>query len=180
MPLFYKGKGDKGSSSIGKKKIPKDNPVIVALGDLDELNSFIGFARSLVQDKSLSQKLEKVQQDLFIIQAETAWFLYPKFKAPKIEEKKIQVMETEINALEEKIQPERAFVLPGSNTSSAALHLLRSVARRAERSMFIVSKKKKVSQEVLTYLNRLSSYLYALARMEAHRKKIKETKPTYK
>ncbi|OGN33876.1 MAG: ATP:cob(I)alamin adenosyltransferase [Candidatus Wildermuthbacteria bacterium RIFCSPHIGHO2_01_FULL_48_25] len=180
MPLFYTGKGDKGSSSIGKKRIPKDNPIVCALGDLDELNSFVGFARAFLKNKTLSKKLERVQQDLFIIQAETAWFLYPKFKAPKLKEERIRAVEKEIDEMERKIQPERSFVLPGSNTSSALLHVLRSVARRSERSMFIVSKKKKVSKEVLTYLNRLSSYLYALARMEAHGKKIKETKPTYK
>lgn len=180
MPLFYTGKGDKGSSSIGKKKIPKDNPVVCALGDLDELNSFVGFARALLKNKTLSKKLERVQQDLFIIQAQTAWFLYPKFKAPKMEAKKIGRMEKEIEGMEKKIKPERAFVVPGSNTSSALLHVLRSVARRSERSMFVVSKKKRVPKEVLTYLNRLSSYLYALARMEANAKKIKETKPTYK
>lgn len=179
MPLFFTGKGDKGSSAIGKKKVPKDNPILVALGELDELNSFIGFARSLVQGQKLSQKLEQVQQDLFIIQAKTAWLLFPKFKAPKLQKKKIADMEKEIIALEKHIKPERSFVLPGGNTASALLHLLRSVARRTERALFVVSKKKKVDQEVLTYLNRLSSYLYALARMEAREKNIKETKPTY-
>ncbi|MBI2642519.1 MAG: cob(I)yrinic acid a,c-diamide adenosyltransferase [Candidatus Wildermuthbacteria bacterium] len=179
MPLFYTGKGDKGSSVVGKKKVPKDSPVIIALGDLDELNSFIGFARALVKEKILAQKLERVQQDLFIIQAQIAWFLYPKFKAPKLREERIRSIEREIDRLERVIQPERSFILPGSNTSSALLHVLRSVARRAERNMFVVSRKRKVPNEVLTYLNRLSSYFYALARREAHRKKIKETKPTY-
>lgn len=180
MPLFYTGKGDKGSSNIGKKKYQKDHPVLEALGELDELNSFIGFARSLLREKVLSQKLENIQQDLFIIQARIAWFLFPKFQSPQLKEEKIREMEKEIGSLEKKIKPERAFVLPGANVPSSLLHLLRSVARRAERKIFVVSKKYKVPGEILTYINRLSSYLYALARMEAHRKKIKETKPTYR
>lgn len=178
--LFYTGKGDKGSSRIGKKKFPKDHPVLEALGELDELNSFVGFARSFFKNKKLSQKLENVQQNLFIIQARLAWILFTKFKSPQLVEEKIQDMEKEIQDLEKKIKPERSFVLPGTNTSSALLHLLRSVARRVERKAFVVSKNHKVPQEILTYLNRLSSYLYALARMEAFRKNNKETKPTYK
>lgn len=187
MSLFYTGKGDKGSSHIGKKKYPKDHPVLVVLGELDELNSFIGLTRSLLKDKKLVLKLENVQQDLFIIQAKTAWFLFPKFKAPEFSEQKIKVMEKEIAGMEKRIRPERAFVLPGANVASSWLHVLRSVARRTERNMFSLSrlnggqaKKYKVPPEILTYLNRLSSYLYALARMEAFKKNIKEKKPTYR
>lgn len=180
MRLFYTGKGDKGSSIIGKKKVPKDSPILEALGELDELNSFIGVVRSTCKQSQLAQKLQNVQQNLFIIQARIAWFLYPKFTPPELKQEKINSLEQEIESAEKTIKPERGFIISGSNAVSAWLDLLRAVSRRVERKVLTISKKYKVPPEILTYLNRLSSYLYALARLEIHRKKLKEQKPTYR
>ena len=84
MPLFYTGKGDAGTSQVGKKKVPKDSPLLEALGDLDELNSLIGVARSGLEDSELTKKLKQVQEALFIIQARVAWILFPEHKAKEL------------------------------------------------------------------------------------------------
>lgn len=180
MGLFYTGKGDKGSSQIGKKKVAKDSPIVEALGDLDELNSLIGVVKTQTRKPSLAKKLEKVQHNLFIIQARIAWFMYPKFPSPQITEAKIKSMEQEIDAIEKKIKPARGFVVAGSDPVASWLDLLRAVSRRVERSVVKLHKTKPLPQEIITYLNRLSSYLYALARAEVSVKKIKELHPNYK
>ncbi|TSC56912.1 MAG: ATP:cob(I)alamin adenosyltransferase [Parcubacteria group bacterium Greene0714_21] len=188
--LFYTGKGDKGSSVIGKKKFPKDSPVPEVLGELDELNSLIGLFKSTEKGKPFFLKLTKVQETLFIIQARIAWILYPKFSSPQVLGEKIKELEKEIERAEKTIHPERGFVISGTNETSSWLDYLRAVARRVERRAYTLSrlrqgyggqaKKYAVPKEILAYLNRLSSYLYALARLEIHKKKLKEPKPSYK
>ncbi|MDP2735290.1 MAG: cob(I)yrinic acid a,c-diamide adenosyltransferase [bacterium] len=179
MALFYTGKGDKGTSSVGKKKYPKDSPILEALGDLDELNSLLGLMRSSLKKKDLGRKLFLVQENLFIIQARIAWLMFTKFTSPQMTQEKIRKMELEIEAMEKSIRPERGFIIPGENETASWLDLARAVARRAERSTARLNKKRKLPQEVLTYLNRLSSYLYALARLEISRTNTKERKPRY-
>ncbi|MBI2123752.1 MAG: cob(I)yrinic acid a,c-diamide adenosyltransferase [Candidatus Wildermuthbacteria bacterium] len=180
MTFFYTGKGDKGSSHIGKKKYPKDSPIVEALGDLDELNSLLGVVRTQIRKPRLVKKLEGVQENLFIIQARIAWLMYPKFSSPQMTEKKIKAMEQEINAIEKKIQPKRGFVISGFDPVASWLDMLRAVSRRAERRVVKLHKTRALPQEIITYLNRLSSYFYALARVEISAKKIKEPNPTYK
>ena len=177
--FFYTGKGDKGKSQIGKKKIPKDSPIFEALGDLDELNSLVGLVKSSIKDKPLQKKLQNTQESLFIIQARVAWILFPQFKAKQLSKKKITELEKEIDAIEQKIQPDRGFVIAGAEYVSAQLDYLRAVSRRAERSLNKLHKKDTLPPEVLAYANRLSSYYYALARYEVYRKKVKEPQPTY-
>ena len=99
MGLFFTGKGDKGSSHIGKKKYPKDSPIVEALGDLDELNSLLGVVKTQIHRVGLSKKLEKIQENLFIIQARVAWLMYPKFPSPQITKDKIRAMEKEEDAI---------------------------------------------------------------------------------
>lgn len=180
MALFYTGKGDRGKSSIGGKKYPKDSPIMEALGDLDELNSLLGVVKTHIRKPSLAKKLEKIQENLFIIQARIAWLMYPKFPSPQMTEGKIKAMEQEIDAIEKKIQPERGFVISGSDPVASWLDMLRAVSRRAERRVVKLHKTQPLPQEVIAYLNRLSSYLYALARLEVSVKKIKEPRPTYR
>jgi cob(I)alamin adenosyltransferase len=180
MGLFYTGKGDKGSSHIGKKKYPKDSPIVEALGDLDELNSLLGVVKTQVHKPRLAKKLEGVQENLFIIQARIAWLMYPKFPSPQMTDEKIRAMEQEIDSIEKKVKPERGFVISGSDSIASWLDMLRAVSRRVERRVVKLHKTQPLPQEILTYLNRLSSYLYALARAEVAAKKIKESRPTYK
>lgn len=178
MPLFYTGKGDKGKSLVGKKKYPKDSPILEALGDVDELNSLLGVIRSRGK-RDLDQRLFLLQENLFIIQAQIAWLMFQKFRSPKITQKKVQVMEQEIKRMEKRIKPERGFIIPGENEQASWLDYARAVSRRAERSAVKLNRKHKLTPELLTYLNRLSSYLYALARLEIAHSKIIEKRPQY-
>ncbi|MDA1337379.1 MAG: cob(I)yrinic acid a,c-diamide adenosyltransferase [bacterium] len=190
MALFYTGKGDKGSSVIGKKKYSKDSPIMEALGDLDELNSLLGVIRS-TSEKDLNQKLFVVQENLFIIQARVARIMFNKpekprgprasmgFKGPELTQEKILKMEQEIEKIEKKIQPERGFIIPGENKEAAWLDYARTGARRAERAVVKLAKKEKLPEELVAYLNRLSGYLYALARLEISKSKTKEKNPRY-
>ena len=179
MGLFYTGKGDKGTSQVGKKKIPKDSPILEALGDLDELNSLVGVTRSSLKDKRLQAKLKHAQEALFIIQARVAWIMFPEHKTKVLATKRIKELEQEIDAIEETIQPERGFIIPGEHTTAAQLDYIRAVSRRVERKIDTLHKKHPLPPEILAYMNRLSSYLYALARLEIFKAKVKESKPKY-
>tara|TARA_Y100000310_G_C20672931_1_gene811280 strand:- start:1718 stop:2260 length:543 start_codon:yes stop_codon:yes gene_type:complete len=180
MALFYTGKGDTGKSLVGKKKYKKDSPILQAFGDLDELNSLLGLARATLKKRDINKKLTAVQESLFIIQARLAWIMYQKFDPPEIPAAKIKNMEKEIENIEKKIKPRHEFIIPGAHISAAWLDYSRAVARRVERSAVRLNKQHKLPQEVLTYLNRLSSYLYALARLEIAKAKTKESTPQYR
>jgi len=166
-------------SVVGKKKYPKDSPIMEALGDLDELNSLLGVIR-ITAKKELKQKIFLVQENIFIIQARIAWIMFKKLESPQLAKNKIQKMEREIDEIEKRIQPERGFVISGENEQASWLDYARAVARRTERSVLRLSKKQKLPEELVAYLNRLSGYLYALARLEISENKIREKKPQYK
>lgn len=176
--FYFTGKGDRGKSKIENKRMDKDSLIMEVLGEVDELNSLIGLAKNYL-NKKYQQKLTEIQNNLFIIQANISWFMYPKFEKPKVEKGKIEKLEQEIKKIEKKIKEQKSFVIYGSNKDSAWLDYLRAITRRVERRMVDLNKKYKLSLEILSYLNRLSSYFYALARFVAYNKKIKEEKPWY-
>jgi cob(I)alamin adenosyltransferase len=175
---LYSKKGDSGRSIIGKKKISKDNKVLDLLGELDELNSLIGVVKNYL--KKYRKQLHQVQEDLFIIQANISFLLYPKFNLPKFNQDKVLRLESEINKIEKTIKLPNRFVIPGKEINSAWLHYLRAVVRRIERKIIVIKKNHKISPVIISYLNRLSSYFYALALNEVYRKKLKEDYPNYK
>ena len=177
IALFFTKEGDEGKSKIRNKKISKTNLILETLGELDELNSLIGIVKNIV--KKYRKELHQIQENLFIIQAQIAWFLYPKFKKPEIKKGKIKYLEERIIKIENKIKPERGFIIPGREINSAWLHYLRTAARRVERRIIALDKKYKLDHNTLSYMNRLSSYLYALAREIVYDKKLKEDKPKY-
>jgi cob(I)alamin adenosyltransferase len=174
--MLYTGKGDGGTTKIfgcDQQRISKSSAVIEALGALDELNSWIGFCRA----KNAGLKtLERVQQNLFIIQAEVAG-------APgkTIIKTKVSALGREVNAIEKKLPPIKSFFLPGATLLGGALDYARTLARRAERAVVRAREEnpKLIGPFSLAYLNRLSSLLYALARLANHKSGIKETPPTY-
>jgi len=170
--MLYTGKGDDGTTYFfgSKERFGKDTPLVEALGTLDELNSLLGFVRAKI--KQNKKVIEDVQQDLFIIQAELAR------ADKKIEESKVRDMEKLIGEIENKLPPIKTFFVPGANEESALLDFARTVSRRAERR--VVALEKKPSQFTLAYLNRLSSLLYALARLQGQKGGKVEKKPTYR
>lgn len=176
--MFYTGKGDKGESHIGKKKYPKDSPILEALGTLDELNSLLGWLRS-DKEGEFNDRLKSVQESLFLVQANIGHLLAPEFSVPTFPEEKIRQIEEEIEGMEKEIDPERGFVVSGEQEIASQLDYARAVSRRAEREVFRLTHEYDIHQDILTYLNRLSSYLYALARYSAFTDRIKESHPRY-
>jgi cob(I)alamin adenosyltransferase len=177
---FFTGKGDGGRSSFGKKNLPKDNALFDLLGDLDELNSWIGFAR-VGLGKNASRVLKSIQETLFVIQAEMTviGFGYEARGFRKIDARRTKDLESVIRVLDKKLPAMKKFVLPGGSEPAARLDIARVIARRAERSAVRFGRKKKLSPEPLRYLNRLSSLLFALARHANRRGGVKEKNPGY-
>jgi cob(I)alamin adenosyltransferase len=175
MEFFNLGSGDKGKSCFGKKWISKTCPEIEALGSIDELNSLMGLIKNQKISKEFKSILEKIQQDLFVIQAGIAGLL---LKRNKFEIKKDRIVELEnwISSMAKKIDIPKKFVISGSNIQSSWFDYARAVARRAERNALSV---KKADKNNYVYLNRLSSLLFVMARICAKKKGAKESSPLY-
>ena len=179
MGLFYTGQGDQGESKVWQKKIPKDSLEMAALGNLDELNSLLGLIGTQKMPSDIPAVLKEIQENLFIIQANTSSF-NNEGQAPKLAAEKVVAMEKLIDAIEEKVQPRRGFVVPGQTESSAWLDLARTVARRAERSVVAFSRTADVDPVILAYLNRLSGLLFGLGRLAVKDADVTEQNPTYR
>ena len=180
MGVFYTGKGDKGISIVGKTKIDKTSPAIEALGDLDELNSLLGVVKQNVQSSVFNKIILDVQENLFIIQANVAGFMQPEFKPPVFKREKVAELEKIIDDFEKKVKPALKFVVPGATIESAWLDYTRAVCRRAERSVIRHSKGHHVDTTILSYMNRLSSLFFAMARITAKMDRKVERYPQYK
>ena len=181
MGLFYTGKGDGGESELMKgRKVDKTCVEIESLGDLDELNSLLGLIRSRVNDESHKGIIRNIQEDLFTIQANVAVLMYPEtFKVPEFKAEKVKELETIIDEFEKEVNPEKGFVITGEHEDAAWFDYARAVCRRAERSTLKLNKTRPVKPEILAYLNRLSSMLFALARIAAKKLGVSEDHPTY-
>lgn len=182
MGLFYTGKGDQGTSEVWDgKKLDKTSAELTALGDLDELNSLLGLLRSRTPDKNNKKILLSVQEELFTIQANIYLLAIGKLeRAPELGEEKVRMVERIIDTMEEFVGPERGFIIAGEDPEESWLDFARAVSRRAERSAIILNKKASLPKNVLAYLNRLSSLLFAMARASAKKRGKKERGPKYK
>ena len=172
MTIYYTGRGDSGKSEMGAKKIAKDDPVFEALGSLDELNSWLGFCKL----KAKSYNLKAIQDNLFVAQAEIGLKAMGKKSQIKITKSHTQYLEKEIAKIDAIVPPIKKFIIPGGSELSAKLDYARALARRAERAAVRI----KASPELLQYLNRLSSLLFALARLANFKLKLREKNPKYK
>jgi len=170
--MLYSGHGDDGQTTLfGRcKKLSKSSQIIEALGSIDELNSLLGLCRcNAVKQKEIFITLKDIQNDLFIIQAELSG------SDKKIGTKKIEKIERTINKIEKKLPKIKGFIVAGESELSSLLDYARAVARRAERRIAPLKKYKLI----LKYLNRLSSLLFALARLANKNKGVKESHPRY-
>ncbi|MCC1495384.1 cob(I)yrinic acid a,c-diamide adenosyltransferase [Alcanivorax sp. 1008] len=151
--------GDGGETGLADgSRWPKDAPVIAALGDLDELNAMIGMLRSrLAIDQFVL--LDTVQQRLFDLGAELA---VP--GTTRLTDADVSEIEAAVEQLNEQLPPLREFVLPGGHPDAALCHLCRTVARRAERALVAAVRDQQHSATSLRWLNRLSDFLFVLAR----------------
>ncbi|KKR79489.1 MAG: ATP/cobalamin adenosyltransferase [Candidatus Nomurabacteria bacterium GW2011_GWA2_40_9] len=191
--MLYTRKGDNGTTkTFGcDQRISKSSAIAEALGSLDEINSFLG----LVKIKSigvifhleigeiiLADIINRIQQDLFIVQAELAG------ADKKIDEQKVEWLEGIIDGIEKKLPPIKTFFVSGGTELATLCDISRTIARRAERRVVGVSEeielnkdetKKSINKNTLAYLNRLSSILYAFARMVNLNDGITEETPKY-
>ncbi len=185
--MLYTRKGDSGTTKTlhCDQRLSKSSVVAEALGAVDELNSLLGFVKArntspalvLVQGRGLKLMLNHVQQNLFIIQAELAGAAGKTISADKVKK-----MEEAIDKIEKELPPIKSFFIPGATENGALLDYARTVARRAERRVVKAKEENltKLSAPTLAYLNRLSSLLYALARLANHQSGITEQAPDYK
>lgn len=180
----YTKTGDKGTTSLyGGVKVSKGHIRIDAYGTVDELNSAIGLIRSSIPVEKFNHQLIQIQKDLFHIGAELAT---PKEKfylangksrlQHLISEKNISQLENWIDEMEEELPALTHFILPGGNTGASFAHLSRCICRRAERISVALNEIEILREELLKYLNRLSDYLFVLARAIAHKSGHEEIK----
>lgn len=168
MKLYTKS-GDDGSTGLfGGPRVPKCDLRVAAYGEVDETNAAIGMALAGCNDPQIGQRLSEIQADLFVVGAELAT---PLGQDPpnKTTESQIARLEGWIDEASAETKPLRNFVLPGGTSFAAALHFARTVSRRAERAVVLLSQKEHLSSPVIVYLNRLSDLLFAWARLANHR-----------
>lgn len=181
--MLFTRKGDKGKTDTfnQEERISKEGKLPEALGTVDELNSLLGVCKIKAGERPVATNddidvediVGRVQHDLFIVQAELAG-------ADKaIQDEKVKRMEEIIRRIEEELPPITTFFVSGGTELSALLDYARAVARRAERRLISVADEKNISQPTRSYMNRLSSLLFAMARLANAKSGIKEESPTY-
>ena len=163
---IYTKTGDKGYTSlIGGTRVPKHHLRIESYGTVDELNSYIGMIRDQDIAAYDKQVLKEIQDRLFTIGSSLASDPErSKMIIPDLHEADIELLEKEIDNMNEQLPELRHFILPGGNNAISFCHIARCVCRRAERLAVHLSEESKVDEKVNVYLNRLSDYLFVLAR----------------
>jgi len=164
---IYTKTGDKGETSlIGGTRVPKYHPRIEAYGTVDELNSYLGLIRDHDIDEDLKEMLLEIQDRLFTLESQLAHDPETKLTRPlpRIEEADILKLEQAIDQMNEGLDPLRSFILPGGQIVSSHCHVARCICRRAERITIRLSEVHPVEALNIKYLNRLSDYLFVLAR----------------
>lgn len=171
---IYTKTGDDGDTGLfGGGRVPKDHPRVSAYGEIDELNAVIGVARSVDVMPRIDEVLAPVQRDLFSLGALLATPDLEKMREQltkaRISDARIAQLEQAIDDGESELEPLKAFILPGGTPKAAALHVARTVCRRAERAVIHLQRDTAVPQIVIIYLNRLSDLLFVLARVANRR-----------
>jgi cob(I)alamin adenosyltransferase len=161
---IYTKTGDTGETALfGGKRVPKDDPRVRAYGEVDELNACIGFVIAIHLPTFESNVLETIQRDLFTIGAELATPDAAKLRA-SLDAATVGALESVIDSYDPKLKPLKNFILPGGSPKGAALHVARTVCRRAERSVVTLAHTQPINPLIIRYLNRLSDLLFVLAR----------------
>jgi cob(I)alamin adenosyltransferase len=171
---IYTRTGDKGDTGLfGGGRVAKDHPRVEAYGDIDELNAILGMARSVEMMPRIDEVIVPVQRDLFSLGALLATpnpdKVRQQLEKARIDDARIEELERAIDACEAELEPLTAFILPGGTPKSAALHVARTVCRRAERRVIALQHDVELPPIVVRYLNRLSDLLFVLARVANRR-----------
>ncbi len=160
MKIYTRG-GDRGETSLfGGTRVAKNDPRIEAYGTVDELSSFLGAVSDVAE-------IPAIQSDLFEIGAHLASPGTSRF--PGVDASRIEDLERAIDTMESALTPLTTFILPGGSAAAAQLHIARTVCRRAERRVVALEDGSPATQSTITYLNRLSDYLFVAARFANHK-----------
>ena len=168
MSKIYTRTGDNGTTSlVGGKRVSKTDPRLDAYGTIDELNSFIGLMLSTMDGKAENpENIRWIQQKLFNIggclATDTSAFELP--ENCKVQAQDVERIEHMIDAVQEGLPQQHSFILPGGTQAASYAHVARTVCRRAERLILALPDEAKAPSELLQYVNRLSDYLFVLAR----------------
>lgn len=174
---IYTKTGDAGETGLfGGKRLPKSHIRIDAYGTVDELNSYIGLVRDCVTAEHLKILLKEVQDRLFTIGSNLASDPDKAMDVPDIRKVDIELLEKAMDALNEKLPPLKSFILPGGHPIVSYCHIARCVCRRAERLVVALHQIEPVEPILIRYLNRLSDYLFMLARGMAKDLEVAEVK----
>lgn len=170
---IYTRTGDSGQTGLfGGGRVPKTHPRVEAYGDVDELNAALGLARAIEMMPRVDEIIVSLQRDLFAIGALLATPDRDKMKRQlekaSIDERRIRELEQAIDDGDAELEPLRAFIVPGGTPKAAALHVARTVCRRAERRVIALDQEE-IPSIVIVYLNRLSDLLFTLARVANRR-----------
>lgn len=180
---IYTKRGDKGTTSLPfeVRRRSKSNCRVRALGEIDELNSLIGAVVAFSTSQRISSLLIAVQHDLFRVQLDLAskGKIFKESHITPIGQSHITRLEKQIDAMQAKLTPLSMFILPGGSRAGALAHVARAVCRRAERELAALKAKERINPDVAKYMNRLSDFLFVIARFLNKQKGYKESYPDY-
>ena len=183
---FFTGKGDGGTTKLfdtpSGQRVTKSSPIFECLGQLDELNTIVGWCKIaapkdfLINDRPAGEWLREVQDFLFTIQAEVAG------AQKSVPIASVEALSALITSIEKSLPPVTTFLVPGGTEFSARLDIARAISRRAERRLVTLheSGERAISDSSRAYANRLSSFFYALTRRVNHKAGIVEESPQYR
>jgi cob(I)alamin adenosyltransferase len=173
---MYSGRGDQGETSLfGSRRVPKDYPLVEAYGSIDELNSYLGVIVSDSRDKRVVAPLREIQKLLFVAGGDAATELHSGAKVSRIQAEDTKRIESMTDDLLRRLPTLRNFILPGGSKTGAQLQFARAICRRTERRLVASSKSEPINTELIRFFNRLSSYLFNLARDANKQSRKKET-----
>lgn len=182
MPIYTK-RGDKGSTGLtyDTQRRSKSNCRVQSLGEIDELNSLVGVVIAFCDQEDIKTLLERVQHDLFRVQLEVSsqGKIFNDKKIKPITHENVIWLEQHIDALQKKLLPLAMFIILGGSKAASLAQLARAVCRRAERELSDLNEKEPVNAQVLAYMNRLSDFLFTVARVLNKEAQIKESYPDY-
>ncbi|MEM0993674.1 MAG: cob(I)yrinic acid a,c-diamide adenosyltransferase [Bacteroidota bacterium] len=174
---IYTKTGDLGETGLfGGKRLPKSHIRIEAYGTVDELNAYIGMLRDLIETTSTQKQLKAIQDRLFTIGSNLASDPDKDMLVPDVLESDVLALEQAMDEMDETLAPLRHFILPGGHSTVSFCHIARCVCRRAERMVIALQQESKVEGILIRYLNRLSDYLFTLARFQAKTLQVEEVK----
>jgi cob(I)alamin adenosyltransferase len=170
VKIYTKTGDDGGTGLFGGPRVDKDDPRIEAYGTVDELNSVLGWARAVGQPADVDECIRRIQNELFAVGAELATPDPAAHGTDWTDAEQIAALEQAIDRFDGPLSPLKQFILPGGTPAAAALHVARSVCRRAERRVVTLSRRgpQEIRGSIVVYLNRLGDLLFVLARAVNH------------